>query len=89
LPIEGGGKPAVGYLRILGLRCTPLRLRSFVEELVSDGTVVWPETEWHQVDPNRLIRSLRNEIDVRADECAWHLSGCIFFPDEDAGAEAG
>jgi len=83
-----GKKPAVGYIRILGLRCTPLRLRSFIEELISDGTVVWPKTEWREVDPNRLVRRLRREISVRADECAWHLSGCIFFP-EDASPEAG
>lgn len=88
LSIEGGGKPAVGYLRILGLRCTPLRLRSFVEEFVSDGTVVWQKTEWHEIDLNRLSRSLRREIDVRQDECAWHLSGRIFFPDGDAASEA-
>lgn len=84
-----GKKPAGGYFRILGLRCTPLRLRSLVEGLVSDGTVVWAKTEWHEVDPNRLVRSLRREIDIRADECAWHQSGRVFFPEDGVVAEAG
>jgi hypothetical protein len=89
LPVEGAGRPAAGYFRILGLRCTPLRLRSFVEEIVYDGLVLWPKTEWHEVNLNRLNRSLRNEIDVRSQECVWHLSGCIFFPEKDAASVAG
>jgi hypothetical protein len=81
-----GEKPAVGYLHILGLRCTPLRLQSLIQETESDGLVVWSKpTEWREVSLNRLSRKLRSQIDPSSDECVWHRSGRIYFPEEAPG----
>jgi hypothetical protein len=85
LPIEGG-PPAVGYFRILGMRCTPLHLRSFIEESATDGSVVWggDSTHWSEVVLNDLDRALRRTIDPRPDECVWHKMGRIYFPADGA-----
>ena len=88
LPVEGEDKLARGYVRILGLRCEPLRLRSFIEEHVRDGVVLWDETEWNEVDVNKLSRKLRRYITVDAGESSWHLSGHIYFSEFDEDAPA-
>ncbi len=81
-----GEKPAVGYVHILGLRCTPLRLQSLIRESASDGAVVWGKpTEWREVSLNRLSRKLRGQIDPADDECVWHRSERIYFPEEPPG----
>ena len=68
------------YIRILGARCTPLRLPSLLAEQTSDGSVVaGDDTHWHEVSLNQLERSLRASISVRDEECIWHVSGRIYF----------
>jgi hypothetical protein len=76
-----GERPADAYLRILGVRCTPIRLPSLLAEQVADGTVVkGKNTHWHEVSLNQLSRSLRASITVTDAECVWHVSGRIYFP---------
>ena len=81
LPI--GDTVAVGYIRILGIRCTPLRLQGMIEEAVDDGSVVWKQddTHWAPVSLNELSRDLRGQIDPVNDECRWYQSGRVFFPE--------
>lgn len=71
---------------MMGVRCTPLRLRSFMEENATDGVVLWNESESRQVDLNDLERSLRNEIEPKDEECVWHQTGRISFPDDEKPA---
>jgi hypothetical protein len=87
--VSEGHAPSVGYLRILGVRCEPLRLHSFVDENTPDGTVRWTKTEVAPVDINAMGRSLRNQIDPVAAECMWHASGKIYFPAERATGSLG
>ncbi|HEX2878536.1 MAG TPA: hypothetical protein VHO25_03255 [Polyangiaceae bacterium] len=82
LAVEGQG-PSVGYLRVFGVRCTPLHLHSFVEENATDGSVEWSQSESATIDINDLKRSLRNQLNPPNAECLWHQSGRIFFPEEE------
>jgi hypothetical protein len=76
-----GKPPADAYLRILGVRCTPIRIPSLLAEQVADGAVVkGKNTHWHEISLNQLSRSLRGSITVTNAECVWHLSGRIYFP---------
>jgi len=75
------GEPAGGYFRILGVRCTPLRLRSLLEERAPDGAIVRDDdTHWHEVSLNDLDRRLRASLSPADSECVWHESGRIYFP---------
>lgn len=76
-----GHPTADSYIRILGVRCTPLRLPSLLVEQTSDGSIVsGKNTHWHGVSLNHLERSLRASISVQDKECIWHVSGRTYFP---------
>jgi hypothetical protein len=72
--------PADAYLRMFGLRCTPIRLQSLLAEQVTDGSIIRDDdTHWHEVSLNELSRSLRAAVSVQDSECVWHVSGRIYF----------
>ena len=78
------GRPADAYIRLFGIRCTPLHLPSLLAEQVTDGSVVpGDSTHWNEVSLNDLSRDMRASIEVQDAECVWHASGRIYFPEGD------
>lgn len=86
-PTRAGGQDrASTYFQVLGLRCSPIRLRSFLQECTSDGAVIWgDDTHWHEVSLNQLRRELRASFRPEAGECIWYEEGRVYVPDTGQG----
>jgi hypothetical protein len=72
--------PAVGYFLRLGVRATPERLRSFVEDAITDGAVRWEESTCEEACPDSWDASIRKNFTPVAGEGVWYRSGRILFP---------
>jgi hypothetical protein len=78
--------PAIGYVRIFGIRMPGPQPKQFLENLISDGVVNWDETEFYEIDPNSLDRATRKQIVSPDEKGIWYKSGRIYFPERvDAG----
>jgi hypothetical protein len=76
---QRGGPPAVGYFRVFGLRATPDALRDMIRGCVTDGTIIWEETEFHVVDVLKVDRRITKTLWKPFGAGPWHESGCVFF----------
>lgn len=85
LSIVGSSKPpAARYLRRLGVRSTPDRLRSFVENAVPDGAIRWDESTCEEACPDAWDASLRERFTPIDGEGIWYKSGRVFFPRDES-----
>jgi hypothetical protein len=79
--------PVQGYYRNFGVRCAPGSLHALIEAAVDDGTVVWADTEWREVDPGSLDRGIRRRVVAVEGEGLWYSSGRILYADTDLEEE--
>jgi hypothetical protein len=76
--------PAVGYFLRLGVRSTPDRLRSFVENAITDGAVRWDESTYEEARPDDWDASFRKLFTPVDGEGIWYRSGRILFPRDES-----
>jgi hypothetical protein len=84
-PLSVGKVSAVGYFIRLGVRSTSERLRSFVENAITDGTVRWDESTCEDAQPDSWEASLRKSFRAVDGEGIWYRSGRVLFPKDQSG----
>jgi hypothetical protein len=75
--------PVQGYYRNFGVRCAPGEMRALIEAAVDDGTVVWPDSEWREIDPGSLDKPIRRRVVAVEGAGVWYSSGRILYADPD------
>jgi hypothetical protein len=76
---DPGQPPAEGYYQVLGLRIPTGSLRSSLPNVVTDGEIGWPDTEWRAVDPATLKADLRKQITSPQSDGIWFRSGRVVY----------
>ncbi len=77
-----------GYYRVLGLRSTPDARTAMIESCVTDGVILWDDSEARVIDvreaDRRITKPLRNPFGAGI----WHQSGRVFYPDESGESQS-
>jgi hypothetical protein len=75
--------PAQGYYRNFGIRCPPSEVPTVLAGAVSDGGIVWSDTEWSLVDPETLHRDITKQISGISADGIWYRGGRVLYADPD------
>jgi len=76
--------PAVGFLRLFGIRADPLALRGMIEsEVFEEGTIDWADSTTEEIDLASLEKVVRERIIPIEGAGVWYRSGHLYFADEE------
>lgn len=82
-----GDVKIAGYYRVLGLRTTPGALSALIESCVTDGTIIWDDTETRIIDVVQADRRITKPLRSTFGAGVWHESGRVFYPEEPGAPE--
>ena len=82
-PLTVGDSVAFGYHQVLGLRVTADAQRGMTEGCVTDGSIVWTDTETKLADVSKLDRDLTKLLRQPFGAGVWFRSGRILYTDSD------
>ena len=79
--LETSDGRAVSEYRVnLGVACEPEQIKDVVLSAITDGNIIWKDTEWRALDREDIVdESIRGRTNFQMERGVWYRSGRILL----------